>query len=521
MSASDAPATDLATSVKRPIAAVVLLGILTGLVQNEINLGPVISISVGKDLGMSPAILSFVTGLVPLALAATIIAAGSLADRLGRRRILVYGVLLVIVGDLVTMLAFNTAMYAGGRAITGFGAGAIYVCSFALVRAVAPTPNDLGRYIGLWVMVLYLALLPAQILSSGLGGLQWRLAFLTGIVCFLATLFFIPRLLPETTGIKEHAFDTLGLLVLGVGMFGLLFGISQMSQSLTSITSLGPLLVGLGLLVAFYFIERGRDNRAFPVEVLKNRFFVAAVIAGIGFNAFESIFLAQTSMLWQYLYRFEPLAVTLGQLPVAVSVIVSATFFGNLLTRGRSIRSVLVLGLVLMSVAFLVLTFTPFKASIVIFLVGGVLIGLGTSAAQTAQAKLFMDESPPEYFSATLASRTSVGQLGYSLGIAFGSSLLIIAFQNSVSRQLAESSLDPQQYEGVYATIRDFARDGVSPTDPVQLSALNQAEVLFTDGYRLVMAVSLVLALLTTLAVAGLLRKRSADPATERVAQPS
>lgn len=492
---------------KHPFAAVVLIGLLTGMAQYEINIGPVISISVGKDFGMSQGMISFVTGLVALALAATIIGAGAFADRKGRRHILIVGLLIAIVGDILTVLSVNAAMFTVSRAIVGVGIACIYVCAFGLVREVAPTPEKVAPYLGLWIMFLYVFLLILQVFGGFVGSTNWRFAYVVPPILYLISIPLVRWLLPETPRANSTSMDYLGLGTLALGMLLTLYGVSQAGTAGDKPSTWISIALGVILLVVFYFIERGRENRAFPVEVFRNRYFMAALIAGIGFNFFESLFLIQTSMMWQYLFHYDPFIVTIGQLPVAVAVIATAAYFGRLMSRGVQIRTLLIFSFGIMAVAFFILIFTPLFAPFILFVVAGVLVGIGTSAAQASQAKLYIDQSPSKFYSASLASRTSVGQLGYSVGIALSSTILIASFNRTMASTFNADSGGDNQYETAEKLVKEYVNSGADPADAPGRSILHQAEVMFNDGFRLVMIVSFILALIT-IAVIYLLMRR-------------
>lgn len=492
---------------KHPMAAVVLIGLLTGFAQYEINIGPVISISVGKDFGMSQGMISFVTGLVALAMAATIIGAGAFADRKGRRQILIIGALICVVGDIITVLAPTAGVYTIGRAIVGVGIACVYVCAFGLVREVAPTPEKVAPYLGIWIMFLYIFLIIMQLIGGGLGSSNWRLAFVVPPVVWILSVPLVRALLPETPRANTTKLDWPGMVVLAFGMVSLLYGVSQAGSSPTSPLTIGTIILGLVLLVSFYFVERGKENRAFPVEVFRNRYFVAAMIAGVGFNMFESIFLIQSSMMWQYLFHYEPIIVTIGQFPVAFAVIISSAYFGRLMSKGMQIRTILIFSFVLMALAFGLLMFAPLFAPFWLFVVGGALVGFGTSGAQASQAKLYIDQSPSKFYSASLASRTSVGQLGYSVGIALSATLLIASFNSTMAKHFGADVVGENEYEKANEIVQEFVKSGDSPSNAPGVDILHQAQVFFNDGFRMVMVISFILSLLTVLAIYLLMRK--------------
>jgi len=90
-----------------------------------------------RGLHMAGGTLALASSVATLSTAATVISTGLLADRLGRRRVLMVGLLIAALGDLMVALAPTTSTYLLGRAIAGVGLGAVFGAAFAYIRAVA------------------------------------------------------------------------------------------------------------------------------------------------------------------------------------------------------------------------------------------------------------------------------------------------------------------------------------------------------------------------------------------------
>ena len=135
MSATTPAAPPTQNAVKRPALALAFLGVLGALQGTDPNIAS--TALVGAARGLDMASTSLAASISTLALAATAISTGLLADSLGRRKVLQVGLLVAIIGDLIVFLAPDTAFYLLGRAIAGVGLGAVYGAAFAYIRAAA------------------------------------------------------------------------------------------------------------------------------------------------------------------------------------------------------------------------------------------------------------------------------------------------------------------------------------------------------------------------------------------------
>ena len=101
-----------------------------------------------------------------------------------------------------------------------------------------------------------------------------------------------------------------------------------------------PLVAGLALLAAFGVWGWHSAHPAFPIRSFTDPEMMVGAISGVGFNVGNAVVAIQLSLLWQYVYRYTPLAVSLGQLPFIVACIAAASWAGSLVARGVPMRLV-------------------------------------------------------------------------------------------------------------------------------------------------------------------------------------
>ncbi|MFM8773085.1 MAG: MFS transporter, partial [Actinomycetota bacterium] len=205
--------------VKKPALALTFLGILAALQGTDPNIASTALVGAARGLDMGST--SLAASISTLALAATAISTGLLADSLGRRKVLQVALIVTIIGDLVVFLAPDTLFYLVGRVIVGIGLGAVYGAAFAYIRAVAK-PGKVAAAMGTFTAVLMVATLLLTFLGGALSSLNWRTAFLVIPIASAISFFIVPILLPKEPRLKLPGKDILGQVLLALGIIALL-----------------------------------------------------------------------------------------------------------------------------------------------------------------------------------------------------------------------------------------------------------------------------------------------------------
>src|ERR1035441_2062676 len=147
---------------------------------------------------------SLVASIGTLCIAASILATGSLGDRMGRKKIMLGGLLLATLGSVVTALAQNTAMFTLGRVLAGVGYAASFGLAFALLRAVAPGEAQLSKAVAQWLALQTFGVVVLGLFGGYLGGVGWRVAYcLPGVIAVhfsFDCVFAVPEARARTCG---------------------------------------------------------------------------------------------------------------------------------------------------------------------------------------------------------------------------------------------------------------------------------------------------------------------------------
>lgn len=391
-----------------------------------------------RDLSASLEQLQWMVNAYTLAFASLMIAAASLGDRLGRRRVFVIGIAIFGAGSVASALAGSAGMLIAARAVQGAGAAAIMPLSLTLLAGAVPKERR-AMAIGVWGAVSGLGVALGPVIGGAIvDGLSWQAIFWINVPVALVSIPFILRALPESFG-RRQQIDLTGLALAAGGVLSIVWGVVRGNDDgWTSAAVLGRLVVGVALLAAFVRRERRTDHPLVPLRLFAVRSFTVANVAGFAFavGVFGVIF-----VLAQYLQiglGYTPLQAGVRTLPWTAAPMLVAPLAGLLAPR-TGVRPLLTAGLALQAaglawIGLLVTGTTSYPQFVPGLVLAGV--GMGLTFAPSATAVL-ADMAETEHGTASSVNAT-VRELGTAVGVA----AVVAVFQ------AAGGTLTPDGYAG-------------------------------------------------------------------------
>lgn len=503
-------ATASSTREQASAAAVIFVGLLSGVQASDPNIAATALVSASRGLQMTSGQASIAASVFTMMMAATVISTGLLADRLGRRRVLLAALALSVIGDVMVALSPGFTIYAIGRGLAGIGLGAVYGASFAYVNVLAK-PGRLAAAVGLFTAAGAVAMVAMSFVGGVLTAQNWRLAFLLVPVVSLLGMALVPKFLPNEPPVDQGKSDVLGQLLLGLGVIGTLYGLSHAAAGITKPLTLIPFLAGLLLLVGFFLSQRNRANAFYPVRLFRNPVFVGALCAGFVYNFGQSASFLQLANIWQYVGQYGALQVTLAQLPYLATGIIGALLVGRWMSNGLSNANAVLLGTTLTAVGFFSLLLVHQGGSFWTFLPALVLIGGGTVIASLPFGSLVIGTAPPEYYGPVTSSRTTIGQFAYAIGIAAATlSIDKLTLGGTVNR-LTAAGVPPSQVGSGLDAVTAFGSTGTHPSTALGRQALAQANSSYHEAFHITMVGAGLICVLVGLVGYWLLSRRAAN----------
>ena len=337
-----------------------------------------------------------------LVLAASVLPAGLLGDRLGRRRVMLVSLVLFALGSIGCAASTTPASFIAARALLGVaGAGIIVMALSAL--AVLFDEDERPRAVGVWSAANFLALPIGPILGGWmLGHIWWGWVFLLNVPVVAIGFVAVLRLIPESRGAARPSLDVLGIGLSATGLLMVTYGFIEAGQhGWAHAGALIPIAAGMGLLVAFFVWERRCvANRQTPL-VDPRLFRSASFTWGVLLAAI--VVLAFVGMLFTMPQYFQGVAGVdatdsgLRLVPLILGLVAGA-LPADRLARRLGAKLAAALGFVVLSAGLLLGTATTTHSSVLYvggwMAVAGIGVGLATAtAAAAALSELSAEES--------------------------------------------------------------------------------------------------------------------------------
>lgn len=477
------------------VGAVLLLGVIGAIQVADPILSSLALAKASDALSFDSSTQALAAGISTLALAATVIPGGLLADRVGRRLVVSIVVLVSAAGQLLTAAATNSAMYLGGRVITGIALGMVFGGAYGMLKNVS-SQKSLGPAMALFSITNGIVPVVAMVLGGVLIGIDWRLSYFILPVVSVITFILIPFILPKVDKVPGGKIDYWGMIFLAIGVAGLLYGISEATKGMATPAFLIPVFVGILGLAAFVVRESKSASPVFPIEMLKHPAFVGAVIMGIFWNFGSGAVSQMLPNIWQYVTHVPPALLGLAQLPATATGILGSVIAGWLLGKGKPARFISFTGYGFLVVGFLSFVVAGLNSGYLIFLPGLALAGLGYMMNATTQGNLFLNLAPAKFFGAVSSSKVTVGQFGYALGLTGTTTAISILTVNKVDH-ITKGAVSGQSN---WDDITHFMSTGQTTNADLQTAGRDAIMGAYSSAFAEVAAISAII-----IAVAGIL----------------
>jgi EmrB/QacA subfamily drug resistance transporter len=401
--------------LKRWITLVVV-SIATAMLLLDVTIVYVALPSIGDDLGAGFPELQWVIDAYTVVMAASLLAAGALADRVGRRAVFTGGLAVFTFFSALCGVAGTPLVIDLSRAAQGLGAAAMFASSLAIL-AHEFRGRDRGIAFGVWGAVTGASLAFGPLLGGLLvDGPGWRWVFLVNIPLGLVLIATTLAMLPESRQPRPRPPDVAGMATFGAAVLLAAFALIRGNQdgwgSAVIVASIAGALV---LSAGFVFVERRAASPMLPLGLFRIRAF-----SGTALLAFAQSVAIYPLLLFLAIYFQDALALSatgtgLKLLPLTLAIFVVAPAAGRL-TAILPLRLPLVSGMLLLGASMLVMHGVDAESSQLLpgLLLGGIAIGLISPALAAAMVSVL----PVEQSGLSSGINNTFRQLGIAIGIA-------------------------------------------------------------------------------------------------------
>ncbi|RSN11462.1 MFS transporter [Nonomuraea sp. WAC 01424] len=302
--------------------------------------------------------LQWIVDAYVLLVAMLLLSGGVFADRFGRRRLFLAGVVVFTLASVLCSFAPSLGWLIAGRVAQGVGAAALSPASLALIGAAYPVPQERVRAIGLWAGFSGIGLAPGPLAGGVLVEVfGWPAIFLVNVPIGAVLVVAGLRVLGESGNPAAPRIDVPGTVLSVLGVGALTFGLIEGgARGWTSPMILGSFGAAVVILAAFVVVEARRPAPMLPLRLFRQRLFTVSntAMVVVGFALMGSSFFF--SQFFVYVQGSSILRAGVQTLPATLAMVVVSPYAGRLAAR-YGFRVVVTAGLVLAGLGLVALGF--------------------------------------------------------------------------------------------------------------------------------------------------------------------
>ncbi len=493
------------------------------LIVLDTNIVAVTLPSIARDLGANFVDIEWVVSAYMLAFAALLLPAGSIADRFGRKKTLLWGLSIFILASIGCGAAPDSLLLEIARAVKGVGAALLLTSALASIGHAFHDEVERAKAWAFWGACMGVAMTAAPTLGGLITeSLGWRWIFYLNLPVGLLLMLLVRHAIPESRDPQSARLDPWGSLAFSASLLCLIWGLIEANRiGWDNPLTYARLSAGVLLLGLFVWVESVQRRPMIDLQLFRHPRFIGALLGMFAYAGCAQVMMTLLPFYLQNGLGFSAIASGLGMLPFALAMLICPRIGARLASR-YSPASLMAAGLTLVGCGNLLSAWAVDH--------GGYLSFALTTAVTGAGAGLLNGDTQKNIMACVPRDRVGMAS-GMSTTMRFSAIVLAIgvfgALLGSHTGQNLEASLK-QETGGQWIEQSHFIATRVVAGDmPGALSQLPQAARVqieplairaFVAGFATVLWVAGVLALLGALLVGTLMRKPIPRMATARPA---
>jgi EmrB/QacA subfamily drug resistance transporter len=471
--------------------------------------------SIREDLGASFTDLQWVVDAYALTLAALVLTAGSLADRLGRRRLFAAGLAIFSVASLLCALAPDPTFLNLARALQGVGGAVMFAVSLALIAQEFTAGRERGMAMGLYGGTIGMAVAIGPLVGGALtDSLGWESIFYLNVPIGVVAIAVTYLKVRESRDPNATRVDWAGVATFSGALFLLVLALVRGNDEGWGSSPIVALFAGsAALMVAFLSVQRRVAEPMLPLRLFRRPAFTGVQLAAFAVSgSLFAVFLYLTLYLQNYL-GLSPLEAGVRYLPITLASFIVAPIAGALLSRLPA-RLMMSGGLAIAGVGLLLMSGIGAGDEWTTLLGGFLVAGVGVGLLNPVIADVAVSVVPKEQSGMAAGINDTFRQVGVAVGIAVWGAIFVGRGADKVAELTAGTPLangdQPRELvEAASSGNLDQALGAIPPG--ARPAASNAAGEGFLTGLNDVLVLGALLSLAGAVLALWLVRERDIE----------
>lgn len=443
------------------------------------------------EFGASQNTVLWIINIYTLTLAALLLPLGALGDRIGRKKMLLLGLIIFAVASGLSGISTSSTMMLAARLLTGIGAALIMPVTLAVITSTFPN-EERSKAIGIWtgvaggggILGMYLSALLVDVAN-------WRWLFLLPVVLAIVSIVMSIRFVPNSAEKSRHQFDFVGSMLSILATVGVIFALHEApSLGWDAPLVLISLIIGIVGIVGFILWEINHNAPLLDIRLFRERSLASGSVSLLTVFGVQAGLFIVLFPFFQGVFGWSGLRSTLGMMPMAILMMISSGLAPKLALRIGS-KYTMALGIALGAIgAILIAIFVSVETGYLSVLPGLIIMGLGMGFSMTPSTEAITSSLPADRQGVASALNDITRELGTALGVALLGPLVTAGYSRSVVAKLQDFSQD------VIAT----AKEGLAHAQAIAPSLGSKEEVLvrfaresFVSGWQQAMWVGVAI----------------------------
>ncbi len=369
-------------------------------------------------LGARLSDLQWVIDAYALSLAAFLLTAGAIGDRVGRRVVFATGIVVFTLGSLLCGMAGDPTVLAVARAVQGVGGAIMFATALALLSTAYHGPER-GTAFGVFGAVTGIAVALGPVLGGAItSGLSWRWIFFVNLPIGIVALIVTLRAVRESRDPQPRRLDWIGFTTFSAGLALMVYGLIHANEAgWGSAEVLGAFAASVILLLGFAIAETLQREPMFDFALLRVPTFIGGLVAAFGISASLFSLLTYLVLYVQSLLGYSAVEAGVRFLPLTGAIFVCAAIAGRLSAQVPT-RLMIGPGFILIGIGLLLMHGLDPGSDWTALLPGMIVAGVGAGFINVPLASTAVAVVEPARAGMASGINTTFRQVGIATGVA-------------------------------------------------------------------------------------------------------